>query len=281
VGAPGDNVPAEGRDGQYWLVSGTSPACAVTAGVAALVKSKYRALSAADVDQAITISAQDNPAGGYDAESGFGEADASAALQEAGVLAATKSAGSQVTTSARFGGGTSPNPAAPVAPRGIGSLILFSIVAAVSLVVAGGAGLRVRAARRAAVPAGAGPGTGGLMNGTGGLSGPGGLNGGGTPAGYYGSARASTGGYGSAPAYPSSYQQQTPAGPPPGYTQPAGYSQPGGRPESPAYPRAGSHGQPSAYPGQADDQSRTGDRYGGGGQYRAGHRYGDDFSGNS
>jgi subtilisin family serine protease len=281
VGAPGDNVPAEGRDGQYWLVSGTSPACAVTAGVAALVKSKYRTLSAAEVDQAITISAQDNPAGGYDAESGFGEADASAALREAGVLAATKSAGSQVTTSVRFGEGTSASPDAPVAPRGIGSLILFSTLAAVSLVVAAGAGLRVRAVRRAAMSAGAGPGTGGL-------SGTGGLNGGGASAGYYGSAGASTGGYGPAPAYPSSYQQQAPAyqqqapaGPPPGYTQPAGYPQPGGWPESPAYPRAGVYGQPGAYPGQADDQSRSGDRYGSGGQYRAGHRDGDDFNGTS
>jgi subtilisin family serine protease len=34
VAAPGVNVPAQGRDGQYWLVSGTSPACALTAGAA-------------------------------------------------------------------------------------------------------------------------------------------------------------------------------------------------------------------------------------------------------
>lgn len=31
VAAPGYKVPAEGRDGQYWYVSGTSPACALTA----------------------------------------------------------------------------------------------------------------------------------------------------------------------------------------------------------------------------------------------------------
>jgi subtilisin family serine protease len=30
VAAPGVDVPAQGRDGQYWLVSGTSPACART-----------------------------------------------------------------------------------------------------------------------------------------------------------------------------------------------------------------------------------------------------------
>ena len=32
VVAPGVSVPAQGRDGQYWWVSGTSPACALVAG---------------------------------------------------------------------------------------------------------------------------------------------------------------------------------------------------------------------------------------------------------
>ena len=40
VAAPGVSVPAQGRDGQYWWVSGTSPACALVAGVAALIKSR-------------------------------------------------------------------------------------------------------------------------------------------------------------------------------------------------------------------------------------------------
>ena len=47
VAAPGVQVPAQGRDGQYWLVSGTSPACALTSGVAALIKSAYPRLSPA------------------------------------------------------------------------------------------------------------------------------------------------------------------------------------------------------------------------------------------
>ena len=56
VAAPGVLVPAQGRDGQYWWVSGTSPACALVAGVAALIKSKYPDLapnlvaSVADLD---------------------------------------------------------------------------------------------------------------------------------------------------------------------------------------------------------------------------------------
>ena len=41
VAAPGVSVPAQGRDQQYWWVSGTSPACALVAGVAALIKSRY------------------------------------------------------------------------------------------------------------------------------------------------------------------------------------------------------------------------------------------------
>ena len=38
VAAPGYKVPAQGRDDQYWYVSGTSPACALTAGVVALIQ---------------------------------------------------------------------------------------------------------------------------------------------------------------------------------------------------------------------------------------------------
>ena len=45
VAAPGVNISAQGRDGQYWLVTGTSPACALVAGVAALIKSRYPGLA--------------------------------------------------------------------------------------------------------------------------------------------------------------------------------------------------------------------------------------------
>ena len=80
VAAPGVNVPAQGRDGQYWLVSGTSPACALTAGVAALIKARYPGLAPALVVQAITSSTQNRPSGGYDNKIGFGTVDAAAAL---------------------------------------------------------------------------------------------------------------------------------------------------------------------------------------------------------
>ena len=66
IAAPGVKVPAQGSDGQYWLVSGTSPACALTAGVAALIKSVYPHLAPALVIRAITVSAQNQPKPGYD-----------------------------------------------------------------------------------------------------------------------------------------------------------------------------------------------------------------------
>ena len=63
VAAPGVLVPAQGRDGQYWLVSGTSPACALVAGVAALIKSKYPRLAPDLVASALTSTTTDRPAG--------------------------------------------------------------------------------------------------------------------------------------------------------------------------------------------------------------------------
>ncbi len=50
VAAPGKSVPAQGRNGEYYTVSGTSPACALVAGVAALIKSKYPKITPAAGD---------------------------------------------------------------------------------------------------------------------------------------------------------------------------------------------------------------------------------------
>ena len=65
VAAPGDRVPAQGRNGHYWYVSGTSPACALTAGVVALIKAKYPSLTDTQVISAITSSTEsgDTPGG--------------------------------------------------------------------------------------------------------------------------------------------------------------------------------------------------------------------------
>jgi subtilisin family serine protease len=144
VAAPGVRIPAQGRDGLYWTVDGTSPACALVAGVAALIKSRYHRISPAQVTEALRTTARNNTRG-YNAKTGFGTVDAAAALAAAGQLMAAHPAASQVTAAAHFGGGASAVPAAPVAPRGIGQLVLFTVFAAASLVLAlaGVAGLAV------------------------------------------------------------------------------------------------------------------------------------------
>jgi len=129
VAAPGVHVPAQGRDGHIWVVKGTSPACALTAGVAALIKSKYPDLSAALVVRAITSSAQHRPPGRYDDRVGFGTVDAAAALAAAARLTKYLPDGRGLATSSHFGGGAAAIPPPPVQPRKVGPLVLFCLLA--------------------------------------------------------------------------------------------------------------------------------------------------------
>ena len=135
VAAPGVRVPAQGRDGGYWLVSGTSPACALTAGVAALIKSVYPALAPALVVQAITASTRDKPQGGYDEQVGFGTVDATAALRMAGRLARNQGTGHGLVAAAQFGGGPAAIPPVPVAARTNRQFLLDSGIALICLAV--------------------------------------------------------------------------------------------------------------------------------------------------
>jgi subtilase family protein len=136
VAAPGKGVPAQGRNGSYYTVDGTSPACALVAGVAALIKSRYPGISPAQVAEALRTSAEQTPAGSYDVNTGFGIVNAGAALVKAGQLTKERPQASQVPLAAHFGGGTAAVPAAPVAPRGDGQRDLFIVLALVSLAVA-------------------------------------------------------------------------------------------------------------------------------------------------
>jgi subtilisin family serine protease len=145
VAAPGSGVPAQGRDNQYYTVDGTSPACALVAGVAALIKAEYPKISPALVMQAITSTTQPG-SGGYNVHTGFGIVDADAALTEAGRLLKQHPASSQISLAGHFGGGAAAVPAAPVVQRGSGRLVLFSVLAAISLAAAAGG---LAAARRA------------------------------------------------------------------------------------------------------------------------------------
>jgi type VII secretion-associated serine protease mycosin len=92
VSAPGVNVDGAAAGGQYVEGSGTSPASAFVAGVAALVRSAYPRLTPVQVMQAIVMSTTDRPPGGYSPAVGFGEVDADAALTAAGTLAHTPAA---------------------------------------------------------------------------------------------------------------------------------------------------------------------------------------------
>jgi type VII secretion-associated serine protease mycosin len=156
VAAPGVSVPAQGRDGQYWWVSGTSPACALVAGVAALIRSRYPHLAPDLVATALTTTTKDRPAGGYDSQVGFGVVDAAAALTKAARLAhapaptptATPTAGATspaVAAAARFHGSTPPE---PVPSRGPGQLIMFALLALACLVLIAAACARLGLLRR-------------------------------------------------------------------------------------------------------------------------------------
>ena len=149
VAAPGVSVPAQGRDGQYWWVSGTSPACALVAGVAALIKSKYPDLAPNLVVRALTSTTTNRPAGGYDNQIGFGIVDAAAALAKAGQLAGDPPAPASIAAATRFGGGPAAVAQPPVHSRGTGQLVLVALLALTSLVLTGAAGTRLATFRRA------------------------------------------------------------------------------------------------------------------------------------
>ncbi|MCL2586264.1 MAG: S8 family serine peptidase [Streptosporangiales bacterium] len=153
VAAPGFNVPAQGRDGQYWLVSGTSPACAVVAGVAALIKSRYPSLAPARVLRAITSTARSTSPGSYNPQTGFGLIDAAAALRAAAWFAG-QPAVSAATVHGHFGTGAA-SPPEPVAPRGPGPLVWFAVLAVACAAAAAAAApraLRYHRARSEARP---------------------------------------------------------------------------------------------------------------------------------
>jgi type VII secretion-associated serine protease mycosin len=146
VAAPGVGVPAQGRDGEYWLVSGTSPACALVAGVAALIKSRYPHLTPDLVASALTSTTTDRPAGGYNSQVGFGIVDAAAALARAGRLAGVRPAATTIKAAAKYHGTLS---APPVGPRGSGQLVLFALLALTSLALSAAAATRLAILRRA------------------------------------------------------------------------------------------------------------------------------------
>ena len=131
---------------QYWWVSGTSPACALVAGVAALIKSKYPGLAPDLVASALTSTTTDRPASGYDSQVGFGIVNAAAALAKAGKLAGARPAKAGLKATAEYRGEP---PLVPVHPRGSGQLALFALLALTSLALTAIAGARLAVLLRA------------------------------------------------------------------------------------------------------------------------------------
>jgi type VII secretion-associated serine protease mycosin len=157
IAAPGVKVPAQGSDSEYWLVSGTSPACALTAGVAALIRSVYPHLAPALVIRAITVSAQNQPKQGYDDRVGFGTLDAAVALTTAGKLTGFGVTGRGIDAHSQFGGGPKAIPPAPVGPRDSRQLMLFGGLGVACLILSLVAAGRLLLYRRRATPAQAAP----------------------------------------------------------------------------------------------------------------------------
>lgn len=105
VAAPGVNIDGAGSGGDYIIGSGTSPASAFVAGVAALIRSAYPHLTPVQVMQAIVTSTTRRPPGGYNPGVGFGEVNAEAALTAAGQLAQPAARASGQLAAARFSQG--------------------------------------------------------------------------------------------------------------------------------------------------------------------------------
>jgi subtilisin family serine protease len=139
------SVPAQGRDGEYWLVSGTSPACALVAGVAALIKSKYPHLPPDLVASALTSTTTDRPTGGYNSQVGFGIVSAAAALTRAGRLAGVRPVEASIKDTVKYHGSFPP---APVRPRGSSQLVLFGLLALTSLALSAAAATQLILLRR-------------------------------------------------------------------------------------------------------------------------------------
>lgn len=105
VSAPGVDVPGAVPGGEYVIGSGTSPASAFVAGIAALIRARFPTLTPALVTQAIVTSTRHKPRGGYNTSVGFGEVDARAALAAAARLTGARAVG--LPPSAHFDGGSS------------------------------------------------------------------------------------------------------------------------------------------------------------------------------
>ncbi len=90
LGAPGVDLPVSGSDGNYYRSSGTSDACALVSGIAALIRARHPKLPPALVSQALVAGTRSGPAGKYGPETGFGQVNAQRALAAADTLTSAR-----------------------------------------------------------------------------------------------------------------------------------------------------------------------------------------------
>jgi subtilisin family serine protease len=141
LSAPAVDIVTPGRDLLYGSGTGTSPAAAIVAGVAALVRAKYPSLSAAEVVHRLTATAIDKGPPGRDDQYGYGIVNPVAALTaDVPPLPNSPSAAPSKPSA------TTANTAAPPAKT---STVLVGVLVAL-LVAAGAVGLVI--AHRADTP---------------------------------------------------------------------------------------------------------------------------------
>jgi hypothetical protein len=152
--APGAALTVADPDGRYSTLASTDMSAALTAGVAALIRSRFPKLTAAQVAKALQAGA--GHAGAHQAlGSGHGALNAASALTAAAAFTAIRPAPAPTTPPAAPSRAPRPAPHHPAAVSpGLsalaGSLLRWMVIAAVALIAAAGCALALTAWRRRA-----------------------------------------------------------------------------------------------------------------------------------
>jgi subtilisin family serine protease len=164
--APADNLTGARPGGGYWQVQGTSFAAPLVAAAASLIRSRYPAMSAANVINRLIGTAKDLGPAGRDDQFGYGEVDPLAALRapvaevaanpltaaQASAERGTPAAPRQASASPAYGGGAAPLPEAAgltgaertLDGEPVRSSVTIGLVATLLILVLGAAGVLAR-----------------------------------------------------------------------------------------------------------------------------------------
>ncbi|WP_312874706.1 S8 family serine peptidase [Actinomadura litoris] len=129
LGAPGIDIPVAGSDGAYYRSGGTSDACALVSGIAALIRARHPKLPPALVSQALIAGTRYGPSGKYGPEIGFGQVNAQRALAAADTLTSARPGAAAGKPARDRFGDAEPGPVAIIdRPGWVNPLILAIIV---------------------------------------------------------------------------------------------------------------------------------------------------------